>query len=113
MTVDAERPKLRPSRSMFDPGWATSRTGANIERDGRSFGRSASTVIRYGDAFVSGLRAGGVAATAKHFPGFGRARVNTDDATVAIRTPAATLRAVDERPFGAVRTDLVMVSSAI
>ena len=89
------------------------RPGSNIERDGRSFGRSAATVIRFGDAFVAGLAEGGVATTAKHFPGFGRARINTDDAPVVIRASRATLRAVDERPFGAIATDLVMVSSAV
>ena len=89
------------------------RPGSNIESDGRSFGRDAATVIRYGDAFVRGLRAGGIAATAKHFPGFGRARFNTDDRPVYIRASASTLRRVDERPFASVPTDLVMVSSAI
>jgi beta-N-acetylhexosaminidase len=74
---------------------------------------SAATVIRYGDAFARGLRAGGIAATAKHFPGFGRARFNTDDRPVVIRASASTLRGVDERPFASVPTELVMISSAI
>ncbi len=46
--------------------------------------------------------AGGVQATAKHFPGFGAADVNSDDAAVSIGSRPPSLRAVDEPPFGGV-----------
>src|SRR5215210_6874960 len=60
--------------------------------------------------------AGGVAATAKHFPGFGAARENTDFAVERIRLSKRTLRRVDEVPFGRFADaggDLVMLSTAI
>jgi beta-N-acetylhexosaminidase len=40
-------------------------------------------------AFVAGLRAGGVAATLKHFPGLGAASANTDHADGVVDVPAA------------------------
>lgn len=89
------------------------RPGSQMEDEGRSFGRSTTTVGRRARAFAAGLRAGGVAATAKHFPGFGAASANTDSASVVIRTPLTTLRARDEPPFVTARTQLVMTSSAI
>jgi beta-N-acetylhexosaminidase len=73
-------------------------------------------VARLATAFAGGLHDGGVLATAKHFPGFGRATVNTDDAPARITTPLSTLRAVDERPFGALvaaDVDAVMLSTAV
>jgi beta-N-acetylhexosaminidase len=66
-------------------------------------------------AAVAGWRAGGVAATAKHFPGLGAATVNTDDGPVTIRRRRAKLMSVDLPPFeAAIRADvpLVMVSHA-
>lgn len=89
------------------------RPGSQMEDEGRSFGRSTTTVGRRARAFAAGLAAGGVASTAKHFPGFGAASANTDSAAVVIRTPLRTLRARDEPPFVAARTGLVMTSSAI
>jgi len=89
------------------------RSGSQMEREGRSFGRSTLTVQRYARAFVDGLHAGGVDATAKHFPGFGAAGANTDASRVVIRSSLAALRRRDEPPFASSRTDLVMISSAI
>lgn len=66
-------------------------------------------------AFARGLRARGVAGALKHFPGFGAARVNTDNAPVVIRSSRRTVRGVDERPFRALSGDvpMVMLSTAI
>jgi beta-N-acetylhexosaminidase len=89
------------------------RPGSQMEDEGRSFGRSATTVGRRARAFAGGLRAGGVAATAKHFPGFGAASANTDARAVVIRSSLATLRSRDLPPFAVARTGLVMTSSAI
>ena len=66
--------------------------------------------------FAAALRGGGVAATAKHFPGLGAAAGNTDFAAQRVDLPKRTLRAVDERPyrrFAAAAGDLVMLSTAI
>jgi beta-N-acetylhexosaminidase len=66
-------------------------------------------------AAVRGWRAGGVAATAKHFPGLGGAPANTDDALVTIRRSRAALDAVDLPPFAAAiaaGVPLVMIGHA-
>jgi beta-N-acetylhexosaminidase len=51
----------------------------------RSFSRDTQVVSSAIRDAVRGWRAGGVAATAKHFPGLGGAPANTDDAIVTIR----------------------------
>ncbi|HSD81895.1 MAG TPA: glycoside hydrolase family 3 N-terminal domain-containing protein, partial [Solirubrobacteraceae bacterium] len=77
------------------------RPGGAIEREGRALGATAGAVARVGTAFAAGLQDGGVAATAKHFPGFGAATLNTDDGATVVPLPAPTLRRVDEAPFAA------------
>jgi beta-N-acetylhexosaminidase len=87
-----------------------------LHAEGRGFGFDAASVSRFGAAFVRGLRAGGVAPTAKHFPGFGAAVENTDTSAVRIPVPLRELRAVDRRPFRAAigaGARLVMLSSAV
>jgi beta-N-acetylhexosaminidase len=86
-----------------------------LHAEGRGFGFSAASAARFGAAFTRGLRAGGVAATAKHFPGFGAAPRNTDLGAVRIGVALRELRGVDRAPFtAAVRAGagLVMLSSA-
>jgi beta-N-acetylhexosaminidase len=73
-------------------------------------------VSRLGVGFARGLAAGGVAATAKHFPGLGAARINTDNAVQKIRLPAKKLRRNDERPYTSFTQAggaMVMLSTAI
>jgi beta-N-acetylhexosaminidase len=91
------------------------RPGSIMERQQRSFSRSAKRVARIGGAFASGLGAGNVASTGKHFPGLGAARLNQDLQVNRIKTKLKTLRAVDERPYSAAPAalELVMLSSAI
>ena len=81
----------------------------------RAFSRSAPRNARLARAFVRGLQAGGVAATAKHFPGLGAAGANTDLSRVLIGASAARLRNGLEPFRAAVRAGvkLVMISSAI
>jgi beta-N-acetylhexosaminidase len=86
-----------------------------LHAEGRGFGFGAAGAARFGAAFARGLRDGGVAATAKHFPGFGAAPRNTDLGGVQIGVGLRELRRVDRVPFAAaVRAgaDLVMLSSA-
>src|SRR4051812_12070338 len=67
-----------------------------------------------GVAFIDALQSKRVAATAKHFPGLGRAPANTDSSHVWITAPKAKLD-VGLRPFAkAIKAgvDLVMVSNA-
>ena len=80
----------------------------------RSFGRDPVQVAALAAAFVRGLQAGGVAATAKHFPGLGSATASTDDRPVTIGRSTAFLTA-RLAPFRAAVTAgarLVMVASA-
>lgn len=80
----------------------------------RSFGTDPAVVASRVAAFVTGLQRGGIAATAKHFPGLGSATVSTDDRRVTIGRSAAFLTA-RLAPFRSAITagaQLVMVSSA-
>jgi len=92
--------------------------GSAIGREGRSFGSDPRAVAACGGAFAAALERNGVAPTAKHFPGIGRAAVNTDDALQRIAASRAQLRGVDETPFrefvdGGAPGRLVMISSAV
>lgn len=114
-----------------EAGWALRRAGVNVNlapvadvgrrdaaitREGRSYGATARVAGRLAGAFVSGQRSSGVAATLKHFPGFGGARLNTDAGPATIALSAGVLRAVDEAAFvPGVRAgaQLVMLSNAV
>ncbi len=92
------------------------RPGRAIESEGRTFARTPAGVAEIGGGFAQGLAAGGVAATAKHFPGLGAARVNTDNAVQKIRLPAAKLRSADEQPYVSFIQSggaMVMLSTAV
>ncbi len=80
----------------------------------RSFGSDPSLVASLASAFVTGLQSGGVAATAKHFPGLGSAVASTDDRAVTISRSAAflTARLAPFKAAIAAGTKLVMVSNA-
>jgi beta-N-acetylhexosaminidase len=75
---------------------------------GRSFGSDQSLVGSLAVTYLRALQAGGIAATAKHFPGLGAARENTDDRVVSVLTTHLEpfIRAVKAG------VKLVMVSSA-
>jgi beta-N-acetylhexosaminidase len=90
--------------------------GSALEAERRLYAGSAARVARLAAAFAGGLHAGGVRATAKHYPGFGSASVNTDDAPARIATSRGQLRAVDELPFARLvrdGIDAVMLSTAV
>lgn len=92
------------------------RPGGDLARDGRTFASTSRAAGRLAGAFAAGLRAGGVQATAKHFPGLGAAQDNTDDRVVRIGLSASVLRTRDEPPFAAtVRAGagLVMLANAL
>jgi beta-N-acetylhexosaminidase len=81
----------------------------------RAFSRDPQVVSEAVTAAIRGWRSGGVAATAKHFPGLGGAQANTDRALVTIRRSRARLDAVDLEPFAAAiaaGVPLVMVGHA-
>jgi beta-N-acetylhexosaminidase len=92
------------------------RPGSFQERLERSYSRDPAKVAALGTAFAAALRTGGVAATAKHFPGIGVPRVDEDSVASRIGLSQATLRRIDEVPFAAAirsRIDLVMLATAI
>jgi beta-N-acetylhexosaminidase len=120
----SRRQGARTARNLADVGFNVDlapvldvgRPGGVIAETHRSFGATAGRVERTAVRFAAAMQARGVAATAKHFPGLGAARENTDFAVQRIRLSARTLRRVDEapyRPFADIRGSLVMVSSAI
>jgi beta-N-acetylhexosaminidase len=82
----------------------------------RGFGATRAQVAATAVPFASGLREGGVAATAKHFPGLGTATENTDFEAQRLGLSKAELREVDEAPYRAyidTGGKLVMISTAI
>ena len=86
---------LAPVADVARPGARSTASGAST----RARPRASRTLA---GAFAQGLQAGGVRATAKHYPGFGAATVNTDDAPARIdRARWRMLREVDARPFAA------------
>jgi beta-N-acetylhexosaminidase len=58
--------------------------GASPALATRAFAGDARSVAVRTRAAIEGMSSAGVAATAKHFPGLGRAQVNTDDASVDV-----------------------------
>jgi beta-N-acetylhexosaminidase len=92
------------------------RPGGDIAATERGFGSTPARVADTAVPFAEALQGGRVAATAKHFPGFGSARVNTDFAVQRIGLSKAELRRVDEAPyrrFVAAGGEVVMLSTAI
>jgi beta-N-acetylhexosaminidase len=92
------------------------RPGGTIAETDRGFGSTAAQVSATAVPFASALQSGGVAATGKHFPGLGSARLNTDDAVQRIGLTKSTLHEVDEAPyrrFVEAGGDLAMLSTAI
>jgi beta-N-acetylhexosaminidase len=85
---------------------------------GRSYSMDPNVVSDLGSRMIKAQQAGGVAATAKHFPGLGAASAsqNTDVGPVTLNLSQNTLRTVDEVPFAAAiqaGVKLIMVSWAI
>ena len=86
--------------------------GAAPVMGSRAFAGTAGDIAARTRASIEGMGAAGVGATAKHFPGLGRAQVNTDDGSTAVGGDLAT----DLVPFrGAIeaRVPLVMLSHAL
>lgn len=105
-------PQMRSSSTAYSQGLATGRYlrslginwdlapvldvptfgGAFIWRQGRAFSLRSGTVARLGTQFALGLQRGGVAATGKHFPGVGTARVDTDNQLDELHPSASQLQ---------------------
>ena len=92
--------------------------GGFIGQYGRSYSSNPRRVAGLGAGFITAQQAGGVAATAKHFPGLGAATraQDTDLGPVTLTVSRAELRGVDELPYRAAiaaGVKLVMVSWAV
>ena len=92
--------------------------GDFLDQYGRSYSRDPRQVAQLGADFITAQQAGGVAATAKHFPGLGAAAraQDTDLRPVTLGVPRAALRGVDELPYRAAiaaGVKLVMLSWAV
>jgi beta-N-acetylhexosaminidase len=113
-------------RSAIQAGRQLSRSGINVNlapvadvpggpapvMGFRAFDGDPNEVAERTGASIEGMRSAGVAATAKHFPGLGRAQVNTDDASALVTGPVTT----DLVPFRAAieaRAPLIMLSHAL
>lgn len=90
--------------------------GSSVLELGRTYGSTPTQVSKLGVAFANGLRAGGVLASAKHFPGLGRGGHDEDLRLNRIDVPLSTLRTSDEVPFRAAAragVPLTMVSTGV
>lgn len=92
--------------------------GDFLDYYGRSYSSRSAQAAKLGSLFIMAQQKGGVAATAKHFPGLGAAthQQNTDERPVTLNVPLSQLHAMDERPYVsaiAAKVKLVMVSWAI
>jgi beta-N-acetylhexosaminidase len=86
-----------------------------IRKQQRDFSTNPDDAADKAAAFARGLRSARVAATAKHFPGLGRAQSNTDLAAVTIRATRQQLES-DLVPFQRLVDEgvpLVMLSNAV
>jgi beta-N-acetylhexosaminidase len=124
----AQRTRARARREAAAAGRGLKRAGVNLNlapvadvavgpsaMRSRAFSGGPASVASLTAAAVGGYAASGVGATAKHFPGFGRARANTDQRAVTIGASRRALEG-DLRPFGAAITagvPAVMVSHAV
>ncbi len=120
----ARREGLATARNLRDVGVNVDlapvldigRPGSDVRKLGRSWGSTPARVEQLAGAFADGLKAGGVLACAKHYPGIGGATVDEDLTLNRITLPLATLRSVDEAPFrfeAARGIPLVMVSTGV
>jgi beta-N-acetylhexosaminidase len=92
------------------------RPGGVIADTDRGFGSTVRKVEATAIPFARALQRTRVAATAKHFPGLGAARENTDFAVQRIRLSKAALRKVDMAPYTPYINaggKLIMVGTAI
>jgi beta-N-acetylhexosaminidase len=115
--ADVRRVARSTARGLADAGVNVNLAPvADVPRAGsvmatRSFAGDQRGIAARTRAAVRGMREGGVAATAKHFPGLGAATVNTDDGPATIST-SVTRDLVPFRAAIAEEVPLVMLSHA-
>lgn len=85
----------------FAPVMDVNNNPANPVINTRSYGEDPHEVARLGAAFIHGLQANGMVATAKHFPGHGDTEVNSHLALPVVNVSRARLDTVELVPFRA------------
>jgi beta-glucosidase-like glycosyl hydrolase/CubicO group peptidase (beta-lactamase class C family) len=85
----------------FAPVVDVNNNPANPVINTRSFGEDPASVARFAAAFVRGVQAEGVAATAKHFPGHGDTDTDSHLALPIVQSDRARLDSVELVPFRA------------
>ncbi len=86
---------------IFAPVVDVNNNAANPVINVRSYGEDPQAVALMGAAFIEGAQAGGVIATAKHFPGHGDTATDSHRGLPVINVPRARLDAVELVPFRA------------
>jgi beta-N-acetylhexosaminidase len=84
-------------------------TSSFMYQQGRTWSFSAATTTSLADAFAAGLEAGKDVPSMKHFPGIGRATLNTDSHVDTITASAATLDSGLDPYRGAIAQGIPMV----
>jgi beta-N-acetylhexosaminidase len=87
-------------------------TVAGAAMAGRAFSSDPETAARSTKAAIEGWRAGGVAATAKHFPGLGGTTTNTDHGSASIPGAPSTADLAPFKAAIAAKVPLIMSSNA-
>jgi beta-N-acetylhexosaminidase len=101
---------LAPVLDVVPPGTASE--NAPIGMLDREFGFNAATVGAHGAAFIRGMQAAGIVTTAKHFPGLGRVRGNTDFTANVVDTSTTTRDLASYQAGIDAGVPFVMVASA-
>jgi beta-N-acetylhexosaminidase len=106
MAYEAGRATARQGRALgiqlaYAPVLDVNNNPGNPVINTRSYGEDPRLVARLGAAFVRGLQANGMIATAKHFPGHGDTDVNSHLALPSVGASRARLDSVELVPFRA------------
>ena len=100
--VTAREARALGVQHVFAPVVDVNNNAANPVINVRSYGEDPSAVARFGAAFTKGAQAGGVIATAKHFPGHGDTAVDSHRGLPEINVTRDRLNSVEFVPFQAV-----------
>jgi beta-N-acetylhexosaminidase len=111
--VQAEQLAALGFTTGFSPVLDVNVNAANPVIGDRAFGADASVVARFGEAWIRGLRAGGVLSCGKHFPGHGDTAKDSHFDLPVVNAARQRLDAVEIAPFAsAIRAGVDMLMSA-
>jgi beta-N-acetylhexosaminidase len=102
---------LAPVMDVVPPG--TDRENAPIGALEREYGHDPATVASHGVAFLHGMASAGVATSAKHFPGLGRVRGNTDFTSSVVDTSTTASAAYLQTYQDAINAGVPLVMVAL